>query len=79
MKGYRIGRYFITRLGLEVALQEQKSELQFLSSWEKFIERKTLKTRYSTVRVQRQRFKDPLTGQPVNDLEFIVEADVESS
>ena len=24
-------------------------------------------------------FKDPLTGQPVNDLEFIVEADVESS
>ncbi|MCD6438845.1 MAG: DUF2357 domain-containing protein [Halomonas sp.] len=79
MKGNRTGRYFITRLGLEVALQEQVPELQFISSWEKFIEWKTLKTRHSTVRVQRRRLLDSPTGQPVDDLEFIVEEDVEPS
>ena len=81
MKGNRTGRYFITRLGLEVALQEREPELQFLSSWEQFIEWKTLKTRYPSVRVQRNRNQesDPITGRPVTDLEFIAEADVESS
>ncbi|MDZ7854200.1 MAG: DUF2357 domain-containing protein [Halomonas sp.] len=74
MKGNRTGRYFITRLGLEVALEEQEPQLQFISSWEKFIEWKTLKTRYPVVRVQRQRFIDPLTGQPESELEFIAEA-----
>ncbi|XKF16607.1 restriction endonuclease-like protein [Halomonas sp. BLK-85] len=79
MKGNRTGRYFITRLGLQVALQEQVPELQFLSSWEQFIEWKTLKTRHSAVRVERQRRIDASNGQPVDDLEFIVEKDVESS
>ena len=81
MKGNRTGRYFITRLGLEVALQEREPELQFLSSWEQFIEWKTLKTRYPLVRVQRNRNQesDPITGRPVTDLEFIPESDVESS
>ncbi|MCG7576204.1 MULTISPECIES: hypothetical protein [unclassified Halomonas] len=79
MKGNRTGRYFITHLGLEVALQEQVPELQFLSRWEKFIEWKTLKTRHSNVRVQRQRLLDSHTAHPVDDLEFIVEEDVESS
>lgn len=81
MKGNRTGRYFITRLGLEVALQEREPELQFLSSWEQFIEWKTLKTRYPLVRVQRNRDQesDPITGRPVTDLKFIPESDVESS
>ena len=81
MKGNRTGRYFITRLGLEVALQEREPELQFLSSWEQFIEWKTLKTRYPLVRVQRNRNQesDPITGRPVTDLEFIPESEVESS
>lgn len=79
MKGNRTGRYFITRLGLQVALQEQVPELQFLSSWEQFIEWKTLKTRHSAVRVERQRRIDASNGQPVDELEFIVEKDVESS
>ncbi len=79
MKGNRTGRYFITRLGLEVALQELEPELQFLSSWEKFIEWKTLKTRFPSVRIQRQRFTDPVTWQPESELEFIAQADVESS
>lgn len=79
MKGNRTGRYFITRLGLEVALQELEPELQFLSSWEKFIEWKTLKTRFPSVRIQRQRFTDPVTGQPESELEFIAQADVGSS
>ncbi|ANB02985.1 hypothetical protein [Ectothiorhodospira sp. BSL-9] len=79
MKGNRTGRYFITRLGLEEALKEREPELQFLSSWEKFIEWKTLKTRYPSVRVRRQRFTDPLTGQSESELEFIAEADLESS
>lgn len=79
MKGNRTGRYFITRLGLEVALQEQEPELQFLSSWEQFIDWKTLKTRHQPVRVRRRRTQeiDPFTGRPVIDLEFIPESDVE--
>ncbi|WP_155833506.1 hypothetical protein [Halomonas sp. BC04] len=79
MKGNRTGRYFITRLGLEVALEEQEPQLQFIKSWEQFIEWKTKKTRYPVVRVHRKRFTDPLTGQLESELEFIAVPDVESS
>lgn len=81
MKGNRTGRYFISRLGLELAIDEQEPQLQFIDSWEQFIEWKTLKTRYPVVRVQRNRNQDidSTTGRPVNDLEFIPESDVEPS
>lgn len=81
MKGYRTGRYFISRLGLELAIDEQEPQLQFIDSWEQFIKWKTLKTRYSVVRVQRNRNQDndPVTGKPVSDLKFIAESDVEPS
>jgi len=81
MKGYRTGRYFISRLGLELAIDEQEPQLQFIDSWEQFIKWKTLKTRYPVVRVQRNRNQDndPVTGRPVSDLKFIPESDVEPS
>jgi len=81
MKGNRTGRYFITRLGLEVALQEQEPELQLLSSWEEFIEWKTLKTRYPVVRVQHngQQTTDLVTGRPAGVLDFIPESGFEPS
>nr|WP_300311456.1 DUF2357 domain-containing protein [Halomonas sp.] len=79
MKGNRTGRYFISRLGLELAIDEQEPQLQFIDSWEQYIKWKTLKTRYRVVRVERKQNTDPSTGRPVNHLEFIAESDVEPS
>ena len=79
MSGHRQSRYLITRLGFELALQEQEPELQFIGSWDHYIEWKRLRTRYPKVQIKRTKTMVNAAGEDVSELEFIpVDTDLES-
>ncbi|RLA39680.1 MAG: hypothetical protein DRR42_26840, partial [Gammaproteobacteria bacterium] len=64
--------FFVSRLGLDLALEYDNPDLLFMPSWDKYREWKRLITRYSSVTVQRSRQRD--TGDyGVYDLTFSIE------
>lgn len=71
MQGNRTGRYFISRLGLELALEERQPDLQFVNQWDQFIEWKTLKTRHSRVDVKRVHQDIDVDGRDVSRITFV--------
>ena len=69
MQGNRMGRFFISRLGLELAIEQQKADLLFVNSWEKYQEWKQLVTQYQDVDILRNTKSDS-EGHDVSDLTF---------
>jgi hypothetical protein len=69
MRGHRNGRYFITRLGLELALEKSDSNLLFINSWKKYQEWKDLSTNFSNVSISRKT-RSSTDGQDVSELTF---------
>lgn len=71
MRGERQGRYLVTRLGFDLALQEQAPDLQFIGQWDQYIEWKRLKTQHSQVQIRRTNTLVSATGEDASKLEFI--------
>ena len=68
-----IGGFFVSRLGLELALEHGEPDLMFMPSWEKYREWKQLSTQYNKVRVHRTRLQKQSYG--LFDLSFTYEDD----
>ncbi len=54
MQGNRTGRFFISRLGLNLAIEHQDPNLLYIHSWEKYQEWKTLSTQYESIKITRR-------------------------
>lgn len=72
MSGHRDGRFFISRLGLELALEQNNANLLFIHSWPKYQEWKALSTQFATVNVNRISHSDD-QGRDVSELIFTPE------
>lgn len=69
MQGNRVGRFFISRLGLELAIDHHDSDLLFIHSWDKYQEWKRLTTQYQRVDITRKTRSDP-NGHDISELSF---------
>ncbi len=69
MSGHRNGRYFITRLGLELAIENNNSNLLFVNSWKKYQDWKDLTTKFSKVSISRKSHSNT-HGQDDSELTF---------
>lgn len=73
MQGHRQGRFFVSNLGLQLALEHNNAELLFINAWEKYKEWKTLCTQSSKVSIKRKT-QSSNAGKDISELEFIPES-----
>jgi len=73
MQGHRQGRFFVSNLGLQLALEHNNADLLFINAWEKYKEWKTLSTHSSKVNIKRKTQSSDI-GKDISELEFIPES-----
>lgn len=72
MSGHRLGRFFISKLGLDLAIEHNDANLLFINSWENYQEWKKLSTQNRKVNIKRISRSDA-DGNDISELIFTPE------